>query len=104
MRSGVQPCHAAAHHGHIQSSTLQVLAIHVRDLQLAADRGFQSLRDLDYFGIVEVQTCNRVARLRRFWLLFQAKSFAPAIELNHAISLWILHWIGEYPRAAFTLG
>ena len=45
---------------------------------------------LDYFWIVKVQPRHRVAGLGCCRLFFNAKRLARRIELNHAITLWIV--------------
>jgi len=60
-----------AHHLHIEFAPVEVLAIDVGNLQLAARRRLQRARNVDHPVVVEIQAGNGVARFRLGGLFLQ---------------------------------
>ena len=103
-RARVQPRIASAQRTHVQHARVQVHAIQVCDLQLISRRGPDPLGVLDHVLIVEVQAGHRVMRLRMRRLLLDGHGLLVLVELDHAITLRIVHVIAEHARATAVLG
>ncbi len=102
VRAGVEPGVAAAHLLDVEVAGLQVDAVQVGDLELAARARFQVARELDDAVVVEVEPGDRVVGLGLRGLLLQADRSAALAELDHAVALGVLDLVGEDRRAAFT--
>ena len=103
MGAGIQPGVAAAHDLHAELAALQIGAVDVGDLQLAARRRLQVPGDVHHLLVVEIQAGDRVVRLRLQWLLFQADGLAALVELDHAVALRVQHVVGEDAGAGLAL-
>ena len=78
---------------------LKIGTIDVGDLEFAARRRLDAGRDVHDVVVVEIQAGNRVVGLRLLWLFLDAERHAIAVEMHDAITLRILHVIGEYRGA-----
>ncbi len=97
--AGVQPGVAAAEGLHLQLALLQIDAVDVGDLQLAARRGLEVGGDVAHLRVVEVQAGDGVAALRLGRLFFDADGAAGGVELDHAVAFGVVHVIGVDRRA-----
>ena len=59
VRAGIEPRDAARQLLHVQLPALQIRAVHVGDLELAARRRLEARRDVDDLVVVEVQAGHR---------------------------------------------
>src|SRR5581483_2505434 len=98
-----EPCHTTPHYCDFKKSTLQILPVHVGDLELSTSRGLQRACNLHNLRIVEVKPGYGISRLRNSRLLFKADRFALRIELNDPISLRIVNRIRKDSRPFFAL-
>ena len=103
-RARVQPRIASAQRTHVQHARVQVHAVQVCDLQLTSRRGPDPLGVLDHVLVVEVQAGHRVMRLRMRRLLLDGHGLLVLVELDHAITLRIVHVIAEHARTFTGLG
>src|SRR6266852_4964334 len=103
MSASIQPCHASSHHHHLQLPALQVHLIYIRDLQFAAGGRLQRAGNLHHIVVVEIEPGHCISRLGLLRLLLQSDSLSRAIELDHAITFWIVHRISENPRSLCLL-
>src|SRR5205814_941264 len=87
----------------VELAALEVRAVDVGDLELAARRGLEARGDLQHAVVVEIETHDGVARARALRLLLDSRCFSFCIECNDAIALGILDRIGKYSRAALPL-
>ncbi|KRH79045.1 hypothetical protein FERRO_01060 [Ferrovum sp. JA12] len=100
MRAGVQPGEAAAHGLHIQLALLKVGLVHAGDFQLAPGTGFHDLGNVNHLLVVKVQASDGVVALWGLGLFFDADGLALGVELHHAVTLRVLHVVGEHGCAA----
>ena len=94
--AGVEPGVAPAHDFDFQLLALQINAVEVGDLQLAARRGLQIARQVAHLGVVKVQTGDRIVRLGAGGLFFDAQGAALRIKGHHAIAFGVLHMVGKH--------
>jgi len=87
----------------MQLTDLEVRAIQVGDLELAARRRSQCFREGGGASIVKINAGDRVIRRRRQRLFQQIGNAARGVELNDAIALRILYVVAEHRRAGFAL-
>ena len=97
--AGVEPGVAAPQRLHLQPALLEVDAIDVGDLQLAARRRLECGGDVDHVVVVEVQPGDREVALRLARLLLDADRASRRVELDHAVALGVEHVVGEHRRA-----
>ncbi len=96
VRAGVEPGHAAAHHFDAELFARQVHLVDIGDLELASRRRLQFGRNVHDLIVVEVETRDRVARLRRLWLFLDADYAAARVEFGNAVALGIGYRIDEH--------
>ncbi|MCY1417889.1 hypothetical protein D9M71_334340 [compost metagenome] len=99
MRPGIQPGIPAPHDLHRQPVLLQVYPVQVGNLQLAPRRRLDIFGNLDHVLVVEVQPGHGIAGLRLGRFFFQADCLALRVELDHAVTLRVLHVVGEHAGA-----
>ena len=104
VRAGVEPRDAAPETLDAQLSTAQILEVDVGDLELAARRRLEVVRNLDDLVVEEIQPCHRERRLRGLRLLFEADRAPVGVELDDAVALGIAHLVAEHGRAVFLRG
>ena len=83
--AGVEPGHAAAEKFGAELAAVEVPAVHVGDLELAARGGFERFGDGDDLRVVEVDAGDGVARLGLRGLFFERDGFAGGVKLDHAM-------------------
>ena len=72
----------------------------IGDLQLAARRGFQALRQTRPPAVVEINAGHGVVRAWRGRLFFDARARVQSrVELDHPVALRVAHRVGEDQRA-----
>src|SRR5262245_38399745 len=100
--AGVGPGEAAAELLDTQLAQLEVVQVHVSDLELAACRRTERGRDVDHSPVVEVEAGDRERRpgLRR--LLLERHGATRGIELDDAVSFGIAHVVGEHRGATLA--
>ena len=81
-------------------AALEVRAVDVGDLELAARRRLQRRGDVEHLVVVEVQAGHRVRRLRLRRLLLEADRAAVGVELDDAVALGIADLVAEHGGAA----
>ena len=89
MGSGVEPGDAAAEELGAELATVQVPAVDVGDLELAAGAGFQLGGDFDDLGVVEVDSGDGVAGFGLGGLFFEGDGFAVGVELDYSVTLGV---------------
>src|SRR5450830_1147817 len=99
VRARVEPRHAAAEELDVEVAGFEVRPVDVRDLELAARRGFQRRRDVEHAVVVEIQAGDGVARARLLRLLLEADRVPLPVELHDAVTLGVEHAVGEDGRA-----
>src|SRR5690606_35565374 len=87
VRAGVEPCEAAAQPLDVQRAALQVPAVHVRDLELAALGGLKRGRDVRYALVVEVEAGDGVVGAGPRGLLLDPDRAAAVVEFDDAVPL-----------------
>ena len=102
LRAGVEPGVAASELLDGELAHLEVAAIEVGDLQLAARRRRQILRQLDDALIVEVEPRHGEVRLRLLRLLLDADGAPAPVEVDDAVALRVVHAVGEDGGAALA--
>ena len=103
MRAGIQPGIAPAHDLDAQLLALQVEAVQVRDLQLAARRWLEAARQLHHLAVVEIQARHCVIALGLGRFFFQREHLALLVELRHAIALGVGDMVGKHAGACIAL-
>ena len=88
--AGVEPGEAAPQHLHAQLPLLQVDAVDVGDLQLAARRRPQRLGDGHHVAVVEIEADHGQVGPGRGRLFLDGNGPAFGIDLHHAVALGIL--------------
>src|SRR6202042_2492593 len=99
-RAGVEPGEAAAERLDMGRALLQVPAVDVGDLELAAGRGRDRARDLDDAAVVEVKPGHRPVRARALRLLLDGERLALVVQLDDAVARRIAYR-GREDRRAF---
>src|ERR1051325_1601620 len=99
LRAGVEPRVAAAELLDAQLAALEVDAVQIGDLQLAARRRLQRRRELRRAMIVEVPPRHREVRARLLRLFFDADRARLIVELDDAVALGVEHAIREDGRS-----
>src|SRR5450830_1659655 len=99
-RSRVEPSSPPWKNVDLQATLLEVDAVDVGDLVLAAGRRREVVRDGDDIVVVEVQTRNSEVALRLRRLLFERQGPSGGVELNGAVGAGIGDAVGEYGSAA----
>src|SRR3546814_11089674 len=97
--AGVEPGIAAAEALHLQLPDLEVAAVEIGNLQLAARRGLQVGSDIADLLVIEVEPGEGKARLRPARLLLQAERTAGGVELDEAVALRVGNLVAG-PRGA----
>src|SRR5450759_3410370 len=104
VRARVEPRHAAAEELDVEVSDFEIRPVDVRDLELAARRGFQRRRDVEHAVVVEIQAGDGIARARLLRLLLEADRVPLPVELYDAVTPGVEHAVGEDGRAGRTGG
>ena len=99
MRAGIEPGIATAHALDIEVATLQVDPVDVGDLEFAADRWLDRLRNFDHIGVVEIEAGDGPVRFWLLGLLLDGRGHALLVEGHDAITLGVGDMIGEDRRA-----
>ena len=100
VRAGIEPRRAAPEPLDVQRAELQVRAIEIRDLELAARRtGAKDFASALARGVVEIDAGHGVVRGRRAGFSNRSVTLPCGVELDHAVALGILHVIAEHRGA-----
>src|SRR5690606_14523178 len=83
----------------VQLPLLKIEPVQVSDLQLSARRGTDLPGKLGNSAVVEVETCNCIAGLRRRGLFFDISHAAVTVEFHYAVPLGVVDGIGEHGSA-----
>ena len=102
--AGVQPRVAAAERHHGEQPVLQVHAVEVGDLELAAGGGDDPLGAPAHVAGVEVQAGDGVAGLRVLGLLLDGDGVEVGVELHHAEALGVVDVVAEHGGQAALRG
>ena len=102
--SGVQPRVAAPERHHGEQPVLQVHAVEVGDLQLAAGGGHDPLRALGDVARVEVQAGDGVGALGTLGLLLDGDGVEVLVELHDAEALGVVDVVAEHGGQAALRG
>src|SRR3546814_20017306 len=95
--AGVEPGIAAAEALHLQLPGLEVAAVEIGNLQLAARRGLQVGSDIADLLVIEVEPGDGKARLRPARLLLPADRTAGGVALDDAVAPRVGHLVAEPP-------
>ena len=98
-RACVQPDKVAVELDHMQLAAAQVFQIDVRDLELAARRGLEVVRDLHHVIVIEIQAGDDIIRLGVARLFLDRDRAALLIELDHTERPRVVHIVAEHTRA-----
>ncbi len=99
MGAGVEPGEAAVEHGHLEAALLEVAAVEVGDLELAADARPQIGGELADVRAVEVEPRHCEGALGPCRLLLDRECAPVAVELDDAVALRVAHPVAEDPGA-----
>src|SRR5262249_43754376 len=88
---------------HLQRVAANVFVVHVRDFVLSASGRLQAGGNIDNITIVEVESRDRVVRLRVAGLFFDPEHVALFIELRDAVAARVAHIIPEDGSATRAL-
>ena len=99
MGAGVEPGKATAHDLHEQLAILQVDAVHVGDLDLAARRGLDRRRDIEHLVVVEIKPGHGVIRLRVRGFSSMETARPLAVELHHPVALRVRDRVAKHRGA-----
>ena len=102
--AGVEPCEPAAEGDDRQRPVLEVHAVEVGDLELAARGGLDLFREFAHAGVVEVQARDGVAGLRMLGLLLDGDRVESLVELHDAEALGVVDVVAEHRRPRARLG
>lgn len=102
--AGVEPGVAAAQGDDGQAAVLQVHAVEVGDLELAARRGLYLLGELAHAAVVEVQAGHGVGALGVLRLLLDRDGVVVPVELHDAEALRVVDVVAEHGGAPVGLG
>src|SRR5262245_40001161 len=102
--AGVEPGDAARQLLDVQLSAIEIRAVDVGDLELAARRRLEVRRDVDDLVVVEVQPGHRVRRLGTRRLFLETDRAAVAVELDDSVALGIADLVPEHGRALDACG
>src|SRR6476469_5589816 len=95
VRAGVEPGEAAAQDFDMEVAPLEIDAVDVGNLELAARRRLQRGGDLYHVVVVEVEAGYGEIRLRMSGLLFDGDGAPPAIQLDDPVGFRRAHGIAE---------
>ena len=95
-RAGVPPSERIVQEFHLQRPLPQIDPVEVGDLQFAAVRRDDGLRQLRDVPAVEIQPRDRIIRLRILRFLLDIGDIAAGVESHDAESLRVLHPVTEY--------
>ena len=93
--AGVEPRVAPPERHHREQAVVEVHAVEVGDLELAAGRRLHARRALRHVARVEVEAGDRIGALRSLRLLLDGDRPAPLVELHHAEALGVVHVVAE---------
>ena len=102
--AGVEPRVAAPEGHHGEQAVLQVHAVEVGDLELAAGGGDDALGAPAHVARVEVQAGDGVARLRVLGLLLDGDGVEGLVELHDAEALRVVDVVAEHGGEPLRLG
>ena len=101
--AGVEPGVAATHDLDIELALFEVEAVEVGDLEFATGRRLEVAGAVDDRVVVEVEAGDGVVGFGLLRLFFEAQDLAVGVELGNAITLGVMHVVGEDGRACATL-
>src|SRR5580658_9053300 len=99
VRPRVQPGRAPPEDLGVQEARIEVEAVQVRDLELAALGGLQAARARDGLAVVEVDARHREIRPGLGGFLLEREDPAVLCELDDAVGGGVGHVVAEYRRA-----
>ena len=88
----------------MQTPLVQIHAVQVRDLQLAAGTWLDLLGEFGDALVVEVQAGNRIVGSRMLRLFHDGDGLLVLVEFDHAVAFRIVHVIAEHRRTPAVLG
>src|SRR5258708_39584035 len=80
------------------------MLIDIGDFQLAGRRGLHRARDIQHAVIVEIESGNGIVGTRDLRFLLDRDDTTGLVELNHAVTLRIEHWVTEHDRSTLDCG
>ena len=96
MRAGVEPRHPPPEGFDLKPPPLQVVPVHVRDLQLAAVGRLQSAGHVHHVGVVEVEARDGVVGGGRVGFFLNGERLARLVEVHDPVALGVVHVVGEH--------
>ena len=102
--AGVEPGVAAAHGLDVELLAREVGLVDVGNLELAARRWLDGLRDRDDVLVVEVEARHGEVGLRCGGLFLEAHSLAFLVELDDAVALGVADVVGKDGRTVWLGG
>src|ERR1700754_3648794 len=93
--AGVEPCETPAKPLQVERTFVEVKPVEICDFQLTPLRGSQRGRELRGPAVVEVESCNRIIRLRCRGLFLDAHYCASRVELRDAVALRVADPVAE---------
>ena len=103
VRPCIQPRVAPAHGLYGERAALQVQTVEVGDFQLAARRRFDLFGEFDHLRVIKIQAGHRVTGLGLGGFFLQADGLPVGIKLDYAVTLRVLHRVGEDGRPPLLL-
>src|SRR5690349_18937028 len=95
MRASVEPRNTSPERLHTQLAAVQIGAVDVRYLELAARGGSQAPGYRYATGVIEIQSGHRIARAGNGWLFLESYGPTVRIELHDTVALGVSHVIGK---------